>query len=156
MVVIAALLPLTGPWTHQWKLHPALLCRTTAGTRGRCRCGTAAGKRCLCRRSGPACGSISPAEGAREFEGSAQPKLSFIQFKAAEVSANMWPWSSPPLWLTMMSPFSNSAGSMVTHRRRPPVPWRSLWMRKAADDDQEQLLAWRCVFTGTTHYIPEV
>lgn len=34
----------------------------------------------------------------------------------------------PPLTrqLTMMSPLSRSAGSMVTHRRLPPVPWRSL------------------------------
>lgn len=52
--------------TYQYKLHPAPLCRTKAGIRGWCRCGTATWTQCLCQQFGLACGSIWPAEGSRE------------------------------------------------------------------------------------------
>lgn len=52
--------------TYQYKLHPTPLCRTKAGIRGWCRCGTATWIQCLCRQLGLVCGSIWPAEGSRE------------------------------------------------------------------------------------------
>lgn len=81
--------------TYQYKLHPTPLCRTKAGIRGWCRCGTATWTQCLCRQLGLACGSIWPAEGSREGRRETDVKASGImcslsgKFRAL-CSINVW------------------------------------------------------------------
>lgn len=59
-----------------------------------------------------------------------------------------------------MSPFSNSAGSMVTHRRLPPVPWRSLQTSQCTNRcsmwpnmDKHTIKGWLvCCYIFTDYY----
>lgn len=52
--------------SYQYRPHPAPPCRTIAGPRGWCRCGTAVWTLCPSLHPGPVCGNTSPARGDRD------------------------------------------------------------------------------------------